>query len=144
MHASKPDTVTLTGEGRSVLLRRIAELEKRAAELEQLAERALASERTMFGTLTSAQESATRSLMIARAVKSIGDDPIMQQLAPLGASILRARGLHPRGVDGIRSLAEEVGEVANAMRRETPERVREELIDVATVAMRWAIGDVAQ
>lgn len=53
--------------------------------------------------------------------------------AAVGAAIEK----HPGGPDGIRSLVEEVGEVANAMRRETPRHVASELLDVAVVAMRW-------
>jgi hypothetical protein len=52
-------------------------------------------------------------------------------------AISLAKVKHPGGPDGIRSLVEEVGEVANAMRRETTLRVRSELIDVAVVALRW-------
>ncbi len=55
----------------------------------------------------------------------------------LGDALARAEKKHPSGTDGLRSLTEEVGEVANAMRRETVERVRAELIDVAVVAVRF-------
>lgn len=58
-------------------------------------------------------------------------------VAALTAAISRAERLHPDGPDGMRALAEEVGEVASAIRRETPERVREELLDVAVIAIRW-------
>lgn len=65
----------------------------------------------------------------------------MQPLAPLLVNMMEARKKHPDGPDGLRSLMEEVGEVANAMRRETSERVREELLDVATVALRLYLGE---
>lgn len=55
----------------------------------------------------------------------------------LAAAIARAERIHPDGPDGMRALSEEVGEVASALRRETPERVCEELLDVAVVAIRW-------
>lgn len=52
-------------------------------------------------------------------------------------AISLAKVKHPGGPDGMRSLAEEVGEVASAMRRESTVRVRAELMDVAVVALRW-------
>lgn len=55
----------------------------------------------------------------------------------LDAAMAKAIAKHPGGPDGMRSLVEEVGEVASAMRRETVERVRAELIDTAVVALRW-------
>lgn len=113
------DPKAITGLGRDKLIEHIAELEREILEAESRAAKAAESERTMLGTLTSAQELATRSLNVARAVKAIGDDPIMQELAPLGAAILRARGLHPEGCALI-DLVSEVGECATAMLREPP------------------------
>lgn len=150
-HTTLPiDSKQLTGWGRDVLIDLIVELERRAIAAEAAAAKARESERTMLGTLTSAQELATKYLGIARAVRAIGDDPIMQQLVPLGAAIVRARSLHPAGC-ALRHLMSEVGEVADAMcigdvgiggdmaKRE--ERIREELLDVAVVAMRMHLGD---
>ena len=95
----------------------------------------------MLGTLTAAQAASTRDLGIARAVRAIGDDPVMLQLAPLGAAIVRARKLHPDGCNMI-DLASEVGELATAMLRETPERTAAEAMGVAVVAFRIANGEV--
>lgn len=56
----------------------------------------------------------------------------------------RARRVHP-GEEGVLSdaewltvLVEEVGECARAMQDETDERLREELVQVAAMAARWA------
>lgn len=157
MTAQNPNTTAdlmhFSTLGRHELVARIVDLEKRLSTAEEAERRARASEHTMLGTLTSAQELATKSLNIARATKAIGDDPIMQELAVLGAAIVRARGLHPAGC-ALRHLVSEVGEVAHAMcigdvgiggdvaKRE--ERIREELLDVAVVAMRMALGDTRQ
>lgn len=58
-------------------------------------------------------------------------------VAAVDETMARAVAKHPAGPDGMRSLAEEVGEVASALRREGRERVRAELIDVAVIALRW-------
>ena len=39
---------------------------------------------------------------------------------------------------GLRAIDDEIGEVWIAIQRETPQRVYEELLDVATVAIRYA------
>ncbi len=80
---------------------------------------------------------------VARAVRTIGDDPIMQRLAPLGAAIVRAREIHPEGASLVALLAE-AGEAANArLKGEPNERFVAECIDVAVVAMRLAYGEEA-
>jgi hypothetical protein len=98
------DTQKITGIGRVELERRLegaqqllVELRQRIIGLEREAEAAKESERLMCGTLTHAQELATKYLGVARAVRAIGDYEIMQDLAPLGAAIERARSLHPAG-----------------------------------------------
>jgi NTP pyrophosphatase (non-canonical NTP hydrolase) len=94
----------------------------------------LRKERDVYlANLTSTQERCTELLL---AVRAIGE------LAPLAEAIGRARAKHPKGPSPLRSLIEEVGEVASAMRRESPERVREELLDVAVVAVRLHAGEV--
>jgi hypothetical protein len=70
------------------------------------------------------------------AGESPGEDT-RSWLAAVDEAMARAVAKHPRGPDGMRSLAEEVGEVASAMRREGRERVRAELIDVVIIALRW-------
>ncbi len=52
------------------------------------------------------------------------------------------REKHPKG-SALHHLVEEVGEVCRAMRRETPERVKDELLDVAVVAFRMYLGETA-
>lgn len=90
------------------------------------------------GRLLVAEQNATKSHNVARASKWIGDDPMMQDLAVLGAAILRGRALHPEG-PSLAALVSEVGEVATAMLRETPGRVVDECLDVAVVAMRLVL-----
>ena len=63
-------------------------------------------------------------------------------LSALSDALRAARAKHPSGAN-LAALVEEVGEVARAMRRESTERVREELMDVATVALRLWLGEVA-
>lgn len=78
-------------------------------------------------------EGAETSLLTRDAIRSL------MALSVLNEAIWRARERHPEGCD-LRALVEEVGEVADAMRR-APDRVRAELIDVATVAMRLFMGE---
>ena len=78
--------------------------------------------------LTHVQTRCTELLEDSRAVR------------PLLARLARARELHPEGCN-LAALVSEVGEVATAMLRETQERARDELLDVATVAMRLAAGE---
>lgn len=95
--------------------------------------------------VTDMQQRGNQLLADARASKALVEGLQvaldMHPLAPLLRALKAAREKHPGGPDGLRSLMEEVGEVANAIRRETPERVREELLDVAVVALRWYLGE---
>lgn len=56
--------------------------------------------------------------------------------------IHRAAELHPEG-PSLEALVEEVGEVARAM-QDSPERLAEELLDVAVVALRWHMQEVGR
>jgi hypothetical protein len=84
--------------------------------------------------LSSVQARCTELLLECRELRKID---------ALAVAIDRARSLHPEGCN-ITSLFEEVGEVARALRRETHERVREELLDVAVVAMRLWMNEICQ
>lgn len=124
---------TLTNCGRTELIDRINGLERLLGE----AERAKA-----------AQDSECRAILAA--VLGTDGDPIAQALAKLGGAILRGRRLHPDGC-ALRHLLCEVGEVADAMCEANgaaggnvgarDNRVREELLDVAVVAMRMYLGE---
>lgn len=59
------------------------------------------------------------------------------------AALEAARAKHPAGTLGVLSLAEEVGELASAIRREGPDRQKAEAMDVAVVALRIWMGEVA-
>ncbi len=110
--------------GRGELCDAIDDLSKRL--------RAVETERNAYlANLTSTQSRCTELLLANRAIPDI---------APLLEALTVGRAKHPEGAN-LTALAEEVGEVARAMRRETPERVREELLDVAVVAMRLYLGE---
>lgn len=63
-------------------------------------------------------------------------------LVELCSAIERARDRHPEG-SNLAALISEVGEVATAMLRESPSRIRSELLDVAVVAVRLWLGERA-
>lgn len=62
-------------------------------------------------------------------------------LTSLLIRIGEAREKHPRGPRGMLTLSEELGEVASAIRRESHERVRAELLDLAAATMRLYLGE---
>ena len=65
-----------------------------------------------------------------------------EAIAALFARIATGRDRYPRGCT-ILSLLDEAGEVAHAVNKgESVDRVRDELLDVAAVAMRLYIGEV--
>ncbi len=130
---------TLTGSGRTELLERIDELEQKLA--------AVRAERDAYlENLTATQQRCTELLLALRATKLydelgyVVDQELAVPLATLGGAIVRARTLHPNGCR-YHALVEEVGEVARALRRETSEHVKEELLDTAVVAMRLFLGE---
>jgi hypothetical protein len=130
-----PTERDLTGLGRDTIVNGLQSLHRAGAKL-------LAERDAYFENLTTTQARCTELLAMVRLSRFIEAHPeIKAPLLDLAWAIDNARAKHPRGPDGIRSLAEEVGEVANAMRRETPDRVREELLDVAVVAMRLFMGE---
>jgi len=66
----------------------------------------------------------------------------LSQLAPLAARIAKGRAKYPTGCT-VLSLLDEAGEVAHAINKdEGPERARDELLDVAAVAVRLYLGEV--
>lgn len=79
---------------------------------------------------------------LTKAEEEIGQmQEALRPMLPLLVRLEEARYKHPKGPDGLRSLMEEVGEVASAIRKETPERTREELLDVMAVAHRLFCGE---
>lgn len=100
-------------------------------------------ERAAFLTnLTAVQQRCTELVNAKRLSAHFearrGDESAFLALA---WNMTRARAKHPMGPDGMRSLAEELGEVAHAIRREGLDRAREELLDLATVSMRLYVGE---
>ena len=71
----------------------------------------------------------------------------MQVMFMLAARLEHARGKHPWPQDALnqfaafRALADEAEEVNRALCRETPDRVRDELLDVMAVAERMLLGE---
>lgn len=66
----------------------------------------------------------------------------LDELRPLAARIAKSRAKYPNGAT-IMALLDEAGEVARAVNKYEPaDRVREELLDVACVAMRLYAGEV--
>lgn len=64
------------------------------------------------------------------------------ELAPLRARMEKGRAKYPNGCT-VTSLQDEVGEVVHAINKyESEERVRDELLDVAGVAMRLYLGEI--
>lgn len=125
----------------------LQDLEVKLADAIARAEDAERRERHMLATLTQAQQRSTACLEIARACKFIGDDPIMQSLAPLGEACLRDAETYPEGrvfqllIAAVGRLG---GELAGDPDPKQRERVRAALLDVATAASRaWMhMGDV--
>lgn len=66
----------------------------------------------------------------------------LDELAPLRRAMTKGRRKYPQGCTAL-SLLDEAGEVAHALnKRESVERVREKLLDVAGVAMRLYLGEI--
>lgn len=88
--------------------------------------------RTLVNTLVNAE--------LRRAGLLVGDPA--HELAPLAVRLAMGRAKYPRGAT-VLSLLDEAGEVAHAVNKyETSERIREELLDVAVVAMRLYLGEI--
>lgn len=76
-------------------------------------------------------------LLVLRAPPAAEDD-----FAPLRAHMAKGRQKYPNGCTAL-SLLDEAGKVAHALNKyESPERVREEILDVAGVAMRLYLGEI--
>lgn len=70
------------------------------------------------------------------------ETPVLDELAPLRARLAKGRAKYPNGCTAI-SLLDEAGEVAHALNKyEAADRVRDEILDVASVAMRLYLGEV--
>lgn len=135
------DAKTLSGMGRDALLGRLIEVEEHNATLEVERDAAVALASASNENLTHVQRRCTELLSTDRLARFIEKHPkSIEPLLDLAWALDRARGLHPEGASEL-ALLEECGEVARAHRRETPDRVREELLDVAVVAMRLYLGE---
>lgn len=110
----------------------------------RLAEQLAAAKREiahLTANVTALQTDANHALVCSRLDRVLTSRPeLMAALLDLAWGIEIARAKHPEGSD-LTSLVSEVGEVATAMDRETPARVRAELLDVAVVAMRMRLDD---
>ncbi len=125
----------LSSIGRMKLEASLRELEHKLALVEEDRDH-------YFANLTATQKRCSALLHSSRLEKHFEERPAdAEAFIALAWALERARNKHPRGAQGIGSLTSEVGEVATAILRETPERVREECIDTAVVAVRLWLGE---
>lgn len=76
------------------------------------------------------------------ALRALPGQPNVEELGPLAARIAKGRKKYANGCT-VLSLLDEAGEVAHAVNKyESAERIREELLDVAAVAMRLYFGEI--
>lgn len=102
------------------------------------ANRALLDNLTAVQARCTAQEEALRQLR-----RNVLPEWLDANLARrIGDRLREASEKHPEGAS-LAALVSEVGEVATAMLRETPERTKDELLDVIVVAIRLWFGEVA-
>lgn len=74
--------------------------------------------------------------------RTSGPETASVELAPLAARIAKGRAKYANGCT-VLSLIDEAGEVAHAVNKYEPEdRIRDELLDVAAVAMRLYFGEI--
>ena len=89
---------------------------------------------------TSGSETATP--IAGRMMSDLAKLDDYEAIRPLVARINKGRAKYPNGCT-VLSLVDEAGEVAHAVNKyETEERVRDELLDVAAVAMRLYYGEI--
>lgn len=95
--------------------------------------------------LTATQERCNSLLQSDRYAKYVEGKPgALPLLIELAWAIERGREKYPEGCTAL-SLFDEVGEVAHAINKgESEKRVRDELMDVAVVAMRLWLGEWAK
>jgi len=135
----------VTGMGRTELVERLEFATSQLATVRDEKARVEGELRLAYDNLTATQERCTALEIEVRALRRLrhddATDPLLAgALACLSHGVAIARGKHPKG-PSLRSLMEEIGEVASAVRRESPDRVRDELLDVAVVAIRIWLGD---
>lgn len=136
-----PKDMGLSGMGRADLEREVLSLRAQLADqraLQEAVDGAAArwhrSHDAMKDTLTEAQRTNTRQVEELRIYRG-------GMLEALVTHIAKARAKYPKGCT-VLSLLDEAGEVAHAVNKhEDVERVREELLDVAGVAMRLYFGE---
>ena len=89
-----------------------------------------------------AQEAHPKVLLALRALRGEIAPGELHELAPLAARIAAGRAKYANGCT-VLSLADETGEVLHSVNKyEKEERVRDELLDVAAVAMRLYLGEI--
>jgi len=142
------DERQLNGVGREGLLDRLGKLHAENVTLRERLEteadqtrRVRTENKALTDQVTELQKGSNAVLASHRLAKVLEHEPeLMTAMLDLAWGIDKARTKHPEG-STLRDLVSEVGEVATAMWRETPERVNEELLDVAIVAMRMRLGE---
>jgi hypothetical protein len=87
-------------------------------------------------------ESEERWTRLKERLGALPGQPNVDELGPLAARIAKGRRKYANGCT-VLSLLDEAGEVAHAVNKYEPaERIREELLDVAAVAMRLYFGEI--
>lgn len=122
----------LTSVGRRDLIQFVEDLSK---DLEAT-RRELAQ---AYTNLTTTQARCTELLLETRELRAAQSRATEWMLA-LEDRLRHARAKHPEG-SHLAALVCEVTEVAHALEKETPARVRDELLDVATCALRMWLGE---
>lgn len=87
-------------------------------------------------------ETMPNGLLATRASETSGDPEADDELSPLRMRVAEGRAKYPDGCTAL-SFLDEAGEVAHALnKRESVDRVRDELLDAAGTAMRLYLGEV--
>ncbi len=104
--------------------------------------RAMRENEALTANVTHLQVKANGALASHRLAKVLEHEPeLMAALLDLVWGIDKARKTHPEGCSYF-ALGEETGEVGRALAREDPERLSDELLDVAIVAIRMRLGEI--
>lgn len=135
--------------GRMDLEARFTACELALAVVKRERDEALRLRDAYLANLTATQKRCTDLLMALRASKTVdllvgdpeADGGLALALCRLGARIQQARKAHPHG-SNLADLCSELGELADALNGEGEERIKDELLDAATIPLRMFMGEV--
>lgn len=126
--------------------KRRSDAEKQVQVLMRQLDNAHITERVLRAMVTDVQERCSQLLEDARVSKRLAEGLKialdMHPLADLLVALQKGRAKYPQGVT-VLSVADEAGEVVHAANKREPwQRVREEALDTAVVALRLYLGEV--